>query len=408
MRTVVYEPEFTGHHFAYLAHLLPALAELTPELVLATSEKGAASKQFSLHLASHAAKFEVDAVLPGETQRGIKGVPRLYGGLRASVERHCPDNLYVPYGDGIGLGCGLTAWLGRSAWPSKTAAEVLFLRGSYVWQGQGLWFWFRGQAIRRLLQRGEWDVIHHLDPLSLATLAERDRDQSRFRCMPDPVESLPITSRTSARTQFDIPTDGRYLGTAGVIDQRKGVHLLLAAFRTALPRLRADDRMLLAGPQSEEIATLLVGEYRELCRAGRIITIPRHLSTKEMATALAALDLVCTPYPKHLNSASIVIQAAAVERPVVGAAHGWMERTIHRFRLGETCELNDPAVFAAALPAALEKASNYESTPAAKSFVRFHSPANFVAHWTARLRKQLGLPPSPHFMPWDEVLKSLA
>lgn len=408
MRTVVYEPQYTGHHFAYLAHLLPALAELTSDVILVTSEIGATSKQFELHLKPHAANFETAPLVGGTWHRGRRAAPKLYRGFRAIVKQLRPENLYVPYGDGIGLGCGLATLLGRKPWPASTSAEVLFLRGSYIRQGSGLYSWIRGQAVLRLLERCPWRVVHHLDPQGVACFASRAKDPSRFDLMPDPVESLPTTSRAAARTEFGIPADGRYLGTAGMIDQRKGVHLLLATFRTALPRLAANDRLLLAGPQADEIAALLAGEYRDLCHSGRIVTVPRHLSTKEMATALAALDLVCTLYPKHLNSASIVIQAAAVERPVLGAAHGWMERTIRQFQLGETCQLDDSEALAAMLPAALERAPGYQTTPAAKAFVRFHSPANFAAHWTARLRKQLGQPPSPHFMPWEDVLKELS
>lgn len=404
VRVVVYEPQFTGHHYAHLARLLPALAELTPHVVLATSEQGASSPQFKVHLDRYAEMFQV--ATPWRFDGPFE--PRqLYRGLRAAVDKLSPDHLYVSYGDGVGPVCGLNAALGRRAWPAATEAEVLLLRGNYIYPTKNWRTWLQGQLAMRLLRRGAWKVVHHMVPEGAPRLAAGDPHPARYQIMPDPVDTLDSTERAAARAQLGIPLDGRYVGTTGVIDHRKGVPFLLDAFRRALPQLQADDRLLLAGAHSAEVVSLLEGEYRPLCEQGRIVTIRRHLTAAEWPLALAALDLVCALYPSHPFSASIVIQATAVERPVLGANYGWMGHTIRQFGLGDTCDVNVAESRATALVAALQKAAGYRLPPAAREFVRFHSPANFIAHWTARLRQRLGAPQSAHLLAWDEVLRAL-
>lgn len=54
MRVLVYEPTATGHHFAYLSHVMPALADLASELVLVTTPLAASASQFQLHLGQFA------------------------------------------------------------------------------------------------------------------------------------------------------------------------------------------------------------------------------------------------------------------------------------------------------------------------------------------------------------------
>ena len=404
MRVVVYEPQFTGHHYAHLARLLPALTDLTPHVVLATSQKGAQSPQFKIHLERHQERFQVATPWRFE---GRFEARELYRGLQAAVKELAPDHLYVSFGDGISPICGLNSLLGRRTWPATVEAEVLLLRGNYIYPTKSWGTWLQGQAAMRLHRHADWNVIHHMVPEATPRLAAGDRDPSRYQTMPDPVDTLASTERAAARAQLGIPIQGRYLGVTGIIDRRKGVPLLLDAFRRSLPSLRTDDRLLLAGVHSPEVTGLLDGEYRDLCEQGRIVTLRRHLTTEEWPVALAALDLMCALYPKIPFSASIVIQAAAVERPVLGADFGWMGNTIRQFGLGDTCAVNDPTSRATALVAALEKAGSYRPSPAAREFVQFHSPENFIAHWTARLRERLGVAQSAHFIPWDEVLRTV-
>src|SRR5206468_2348258 len=109
------------------------------------------------------------------------------------------------------------------------------LRGSFAYPG-GLGWRQRVQA--RLswaaATAAPWSVLYHLDPL----VCDRARP-GRLRLMPDPVET-PVATGPAARAdvlrRLGVPPDGRYLGTAGLLDRRKGVDLLIRAYADARRR----------------------------------------------------------------------------------------------------------------------------------------------------------------------------
>jgi glycosyltransferase involved in cell wall biosynthesis len=274
-------------------------------------------------------------------------------------------------------------------------------------------------ASRAAVARGPWSVLHHLDPLVYDRLRARGEPRSRLergmRLMPDPVEPPSGATRAEVLARYGLPDDGaRYIGTVGLMDIRKGAHLLVRAFAAAasdaLPpaeRLRETDLLLLAGPQDATVRALLTGEFRGLVQSGRIRCLDRVLSAVEMADVLAAMDLVCTPHARHVGSASIVIRAAAAGRPVLGSSFGWIGYVLDRFGLGSTVDESDPGRFARSLRPALDASSDFRVPAAAKRFVQFHSPQNFRAAWTANLRRRMGMPPAPGALTWEWVLEAL-
>jgi glycosyltransferase involved in cell wall biosynthesis len=226
--------------------------------------------------------------------------------------------------------------------------------------------------------------------------------------MADPIEAPCTLSRAEARRKLGIPDEGRYIGCTGLVDRRKGMDRLLRAFQQCDAQLRADDRLLLAGPIQQEIHELLQREYDADFRRRRVVLIDRHFSVEEIAEAVAALDVVCTPYPKHRHSASIVIRAASHERFVLGNANWWMGRTIREFGLGSTCDVLDESAFAAAIPASLAASEGFHLGEKGRRLARFHSADNFAAQWCVRLRERLSLPPDPDILTWDWVLAAPA
>jgi glycosyltransferase involved in cell wall biosynthesis len=215
--------------------------------------------------------------------------------------------------------------------------------------------------------------------------------------MPDPVEA-PAVDKAAARRLLGLPPGARIAGCAGAIDERKGMDHLLRAFSRVA---KAGDHLLLAGKLSPQIRGLL-----DACPTGlraRIHAPDRFLDDEAFGASLAAMDLVCTPYPDHVGSASIVIRAAAAGKPVLAADTGWMQAIVPRFGLGATVAVKDGDALAQALAAGLEKAPDHVSHPAAAAFVAFHAPGNFAACWTARLRERLGVHQAPGRIDWSDL-----
>jgi glycosyltransferase involved in cell wall biosynthesis len=245
--------------------------------------------------------------------------------------------------------------------------------------------------------------MHHLDPLAYGRLSEMSPGFfGRSRLMPDPVVPPLQASRQEARRRLGVPEDGRYVGSVGASDGRKGIDRLIRAFATA--PLRPDDRLLLVGPVAAPVAGMLRTEFASLVRQRRIIAIDRYVTDEELDAGVLAMDLVCTPYPRHIGSASIVIRAAVADRPVLASNFGWMGFVVPRFSLGVTCDVGDSVRFPDVLASALDDAERFQPAPAARRFVRYHSVENFAACWTQRLRERMGLPSAEQTVAWEWAL----
>ena len=139
--------------------------------------------------------------------------------------------------------------------------------------------------------------------------------------------------------------------------------------------------------------------------AGGVVSLDRYLTVDELNDTLSSLELVCTPYPRHIALASIVLRAAAARRPVLATDYGWCARIVPAFQLGWTCNVRDIDEFARAIPTRLEQAADWQRTPAAEQLIKFHAPQNFAATFTARLRERLGQPPLPGTVAWHDLKK---
>ncbi|MCC6526553.1 MAG: glycosyltransferase family 4 protein [Polyangiaceae bacterium] len=401
---MVFEPDYAGHHFAYLRLILSAFADMGASVVLATSAKAVVSTPYSLFIAPIADRVQIDSwVPPSRSSLVSASLHRVYL-LAQAIRRARPDHLVVPYADGLSQVLGAVRPL--NIIPRSVPSEGLMFRGGYAYPSGS----HRRRAFTlaswELAARAPWTRVHQLDPFVLDVIRQRGgRFASRCSLMPDPVEpAAPIESNV-ARGRLGIPEDGRYVGCVGALDRRKGVDLLIHAFAKA--QLSARDRLLLVGPHEPYVADLLRCPYRELVRSGRIISIDRFVSQEEFESAVASVDVVCTPYPAHIGSASIVIRAAAARKFVLGSDFGWIGAMIRRFALGRACRVTDPLEFARALTESLAEAQDFALGEAARRFVKFHSPENFAACWTAYSRDRIGKPHAPGRVDWEWVSEAL-
>jgi hypothetical protein len=105
-----------------------------------------------------------------------------------------------------------------------------------------------------------------------------------------------------------------------------------------------------------------------------------------------------------MGSSSFVIRAAAARRPVLATDFGWMGWAVRKFGLGWTANVWDAAALGATIRQAMEQAAGWSMPAIAERFVRYQSAENFQAHWTARLRERLQLPPDERLVLWESVL----
>src|SRR5262249_18706725 len=149
--------------------------------------------------------------------------------------------------------------------------------GSFAYPKMGGW---KQSLTWRMGTLAPASVIHLLDPVVYERLLHDDPSaHTRFRLMPDPVETPETTDRIAARRALGLPEDGRYVGCAGFIDLRKGIDLLIHALRDADVK---DARLLLAGKHYPDVHNMLRGEFAPLVKDGRIISLDRLLEAQEL------------------------------------------------------------------------------------------------------------------------------
>jgi glycosyltransferase involved in cell wall biosynthesis len=401
MRALIVEPDLAGHHAPYLAHMIEALAELGVHTTVAVPTDTHDRVEYTTHLQALRDEADFQCVLDVGAARSATAAYAKNAAIRDAIRRFEPDHLLVPYIDGVTQVATLLGASGAPTIPRGLFAEGLLFRGGFAYGGLTRRERLQHAVSRSLLSFSPWTVLHFLDPLPFEHVRHDERLSARARLMPDPVEPAPRVSRAEARRALGLEEDGRYVVLAGGIDRRKGADLLLDAFRAA--NLAATDRLLLAGPLAPDVRALLVGDLKPLIAAKRIVLLDRYLPNEELLLAIVAADLVCVPYPRHIGSASILIRAAAAERPVLSSSFGWVAHMTARFGLGWSCDVRQRDALARALGPALDRAASWQRGEAGARFAAYHSVGNFRAHWSAALRNRLGLPEHPDRRSWDWV-----
>jgi len=403
MRVLVFEAGYLGHRLTYLRLMLSAICRLADDVTVALPLDAPQTLQYRTQLASLEGQFHLDAWMPPVAPTLLANALQTARMLLESIRRCNADYVFVPSADGLAQALGLMHRLHIARVPPRVELEGLLLRGSFAYKRPGLKRRWAAVAALKAAALGPWSLLHYLDPIPYASIQQRGGSfAQRVRLMPDPVEPPLITDRFAARRFLGIPQDGRYVGSAGVSERRKGSDRLIRAFAEA--PLRENDRLLLVGRIDRDLRPMIDNEFAHLVRSGRIIILDRYVTEEELRAGVSAMDLVCTPYPEHIGSASIVIRAAASQRPVLASDFGWMGFVVSHFSLGRTCPVTSPGQLASSLVKALDESADFRLSPAGQRFVQFHAMDNFQAAWTARLRQRLALPPSQTCRTWQWVI----
>lgn len=405
MTVMIFELSHSGHRYTYVRLLVTALLELRAgtgqdiRIVVVLTGDGCRSEQFKAQLAplmesaGPAVTIKV-CDLDGVKRKEWAAAGHLADLLLNVCEEVRPDHVIVPFGDGLVqvMGWRSLTLQGRRFAAARRGIEaggqrrkmtietlLLSARPAYA---RGLkerllsLFWLTTAGA------SPFDRVHYLDE----GLAPSVAANPKFALMPDPVRAL-VMERCAAREKLGIETSGRIAGCVGGIDLRKGGDVLVRAFAAARRggMLRPDDRLLLAGPMWPEVRAVV----DEVGRDGMVV-MDRYVSDEELDAAVSAMDLVCTLYPKHRGSASIVIRAAGAGRMVMGSDTAWIGRTVREHGLGRTTPLGDVSVVARTLAECLDEAETFTPGAKARAWVERHTPEHFAACWTAMLRSRLG------------------
>lgn len=397
----MFEPDAGGHRLTYLRQLLPALDGLG-EVTVVVGEGAIGTEAFRVQLGELRETHRFESVT-FDKSGGLLGKARgRLDALRAAMELCDPEHVFIPSGDGLAQLLGAPGSVRRLAPRAGVQIEVGMHRGSFAYPARSLRRRVMRRAALHALSRAPVRRAQFVDVLAYEWLRDRGHPlAARASVLADPVDPVEPMEKSEARRVLGAPEGGRVIGTSGHLDERKGVDLLLRAFRGA--GLGPEDRLLLAGRASPGIRELLAGEFAPMVESGRIIAITRYLSDEELSATLAACDVVCTCHPAHVGLSNICLRAAAAGRPVLSGDYGWFERVVGGFGLGWTCRVSDERRFSGAIGRALDESSGYELGERGRALLRFHSQANARRTFVASLRERLGLEPDPELITWESL-----
>ncbi len=391
MHVMIFEPRYKGHHLYYVRLLIPALLEMGCRVSLATGPDVTRSDEYAVQI-----KPFGDEIAVFDRAEAAEGAAHPLGvflrQLRAAVRELRPEHMLIPSADGIVQQLGIARLRGGAGFMKGCELEAMLLRCRFAMKGLSWRDRIKTWAIRRAIQVAPVSRLYTIDALALERLRKDGSALGRrMQLMPDPLDEVgDAPTQTGARRMLGIPEGGRYIGIAGVLDIRKGIDKLLAAFQAA--HLKEDDRVLLAGRADRFVEELVRGRFAGLISSGRVMLINRVLSDEELVAAVAAMDVVCTPYLGHVGPSAMVMRAAVMGRPILASDYGWVHETVVRLKLGWTCDVRDKDAFAKKIETALERDAGVSDRPPLEQLRKYLSPENFVATWLGRIRERMGLP----------------
>jgi len=236
------------------------------------------------------------------------------------------------------------AW---SAWLAAQRTGVRFVTTWHGVYGESLPGKHRYNAV---MARGE-RVIAISDFVARRVAAEYGVGPDRLRTIPrgaelsafDPGE-VPADRRRALAADWNLPAGASVIMLPGRITGWKGHGLLIEAL-ARLPREAGEWICLLVGPEQDGggAAQRLLQQASKLGLGGKLRFTGLF---DDMPTAYALADLVVVPSLKPEPFGRVVVEAQAMERPVVVAAHGGAMETVEHGVSGYLFDPGDPQALA--------------------------------------------------------------
>jgi glycosyltransferase involved in cell wall biosynthesis len=211
------------------------------------------------------------------------------------------------------------------------------------------------QTLLRVIgKRSQLHTVFCLDPLAVPQL-NRLLGKAKALHLPDPVasEKAPIERVQQLKAELKIDSNRTVALVFGALTQRKGVPKLLEAITQ------------LSSTDAQKLCLLLVGESNIADGLNqRIDAITQQLPIQiirryefvpdaDVSAYFQLADIVLAPYQNHVGMSGILLQGAAVEKPVLSSNYGLMGELVNRYQLGLAVDSTQPTAIARGLEAVL-------------------------------------------------------
>lgn len=420
MRVQIFEQFHEGHYTNYIQHLLTTLVKLSNErlidkITVSITPSHANSRAFQQQMASYSNVVKFDASLleigldltlspktilknPRQALSAIERRQTILSNLTRSISQTQPDYLISTTSDALNLLLSIKEVCGI-----QTLSANLHSVGIVHYGYSGCAFnWndiLKDHVYRFTWKYAPWTRTLMVNPLNYEAIKAQDKLLAqKLSLVPDPVPSSRSLDKKLAREYLKVPVDGRYLGFIGLMDHRKAIPELVAAFKDAA--LTTNDRLLLAGKLLPEYWDFIHDNYQDLLDSGQIIVLDRYLNQDELIAGFCALDAAAILHRRLPTLSANLLRAIAFHKPVIADDFGYPGFILKQFEAGWLCDIFQHDSIVVALRRGLESCNNYQISEPVSRLIQFHSPENYANTVLEDLRNLIGSPIRPKTWEW--------
>lgn len=371
-----------GHHTNYIEALLPTfrryleIGRISEVVITVTARHFEVMQQQGIVVNERLNLRFSPTLTETDPDPNMRERKHLFDKISAAVKHERPDAVICTTADYDVMVNALCKWQAHFGAKFGTCAAGVFHYGFPT--GVALsWKERAKQSIYETSWRhASWDRLLFVNPVVYESLLKKqDAFSRKLTLLPDPVPAKIDIAMVEARRRLNLPTDGTYLGFVGMMDGRKAIPEVLAAFVHS--KAYESCRLLLAGSLMPEYAALLENKYSHLVKDQRIIVMNRFLSNEEVQLGYSAINVNVLLQYRRMNLSANLLKAVAYEKPIIVDDCGYTGMMTKRFALGELCNVNDIASISAAMTRAISQFANYRLSEQARRLVAFHSVENY-------------------------------
>lgn len=218
--------------------------------------------------------------------------------------------------------------------------------------------WRQKLILALALRHPQFKQLFSLDPFAVKSIA-RFSPQVAAIPLPDPVEKHDYADLAAAqlRQELGIEPGRKILLLFGEISQRKGIYPILAAVQALPTDVGRQICLLVAGPIEPTEQAVIQAALDRLAASPsvQLVTRIQYVKGREVQRYFAVADVILALYQRHVGMSSILVHAAAAEKPVLASNYGLLGELVQRHRLGLVVDSESHTAIEASISACLNQ-----------------------------------------------------
>lgn len=185
--------------------------------------------------------------------------------------------------------------------------------------------------LKQILKKPFVSKIHVLDP----SIANHLPNENKLCYINEPVSAFRVAKSkiNSFRNDHQILENQKIFLNFGYLDERKGIDQFLKACRLLPEQEASSICLILAGNISASYQKHIEKQIQQTPHI-RVITFFKYLDQSEYQILFEACDFVLMLYQKHLGMSSVIVRAAAVNKPILLEDYGTLSAIADKYELG--------------------------------------------------------------------------